>query len=90
MSKNIRLLCPEHSNELQSHKLTPAERASIKPGVFVKINDNQEGFWTKVSWISGDTICGIVDNDLQRLHDFKRGDSLEFTVDSVYQVYKGK
>lgn len=83
-------ICGECADQMRQHQLTPEEIASIKPGVFVKVSHNQEGFFVKVEKVEGDRVTGIVWNDLLKEHPFKFGDFLEVTLDEIYQVYTGE
>lgn len=80
-------ICAECGDKIAAHKLTPDELAQVKPGAWVKIKDNCEGFWVKVvSFSDGVTVRGIVDNDLVREHSFKADDPIEFPIERAYQV----
>lgn len=83
-------MCDECADQLQAHKLTPEEIAMIKPGAWVKVNDNNEGFFVKVTEVKGDKIIGIVDNILVHKHDFQYGDTLEIELREIYQVVPGE
>jgi uncharacterized protein YegJ (DUF2314 family) len=61
----------------------------ILPGHFVKIRrdagEGGERFWVMVERVDGDTITGVVNNNLvfTKLHGLRCGDRVEFARDEV-------
>ena len=62
------------------------ELDDISIGDFVKVCDNDERFWVIVEEIDGDTITGVVDNDLIRDHSFSCGSKISFDKCNVYNI----
>lgn len=70
-----------------------AELKEIKVKDFVKVCIGGERFWTIVEAIEGDSIKGIVNNDLvfTRIHGLKDTDPVVFKMENVYAImaYEG-
>lgn len=81
---------------------TREELDSLRPGVYVKIcaetpahfnpviNNWMEGerFWVEVTEVNGETVRGVVSNDLiaSQYHDLFDGDNVEFHKHCIYTV----
>jgi hypothetical protein len=81
---NIRVVCKDCGiNKTSKEKLD-----ALKVGMFVKTIDNNERFWVKIVEIvlKDDTLKVKVDNDLLNKHDFKCGDIITITKDSIIEI----
>ena len=60
-------------------------------GDFAKVNAGGERFWTRIIWIRGTDLLGIVDNNLVTTadHGLQLGDVIAFTTFNIYQVEPG-
>lgn len=86
MDETYHLICNKYAQELQARKPPKEELALIEPGAWIKIWDNDEFFFVRVTEINGNMIKGIVDNDLVKPHEFKCDDIIEVDLPSVLQV----
>lgn len=67
------------------------ELDALKVGLFVKIGTDTapgERFWAKVTEIHGNTVVGIVDNELIHtgLHGYACYDQIEFKKTNIYNI----
>ena len=62
--------------------------SALNRGWFVKVSAYKEKLWVCVEEVNGDTICGIVDNELAKTeyHGIRDGERVTFHVDCVLDV----
>lgn len=63
------------------------ELNNIKKGDTVKVCENGERFWVNITHIEGDSIKGIVDNNLVCYHSFNFRDTIDFKKENIYSIY---
>lgn len=66
---------------------TKEELDSQVIGNYVKVCHNDERFWVTITAIKGDTITGIVNNNLIRPQPFKLGDTIKFKKHHIFSIY---
>lgn len=61
----------------------------IKEGDFVKISNNKDRFWVKVTEIFPDNIVGIVNNNLTCKVGYNLGDEITFKKEHILDYLSG-
>ena len=65
------------------------ELEALVPGDLVKVCAQSERFWVKLIKVDGDSLEGVVDNDLLRTedHGLDFGHEIEIKLDHVYAIF---
>jgi hypothetical protein len=67
------------------------ELDNIVPGALVKVCNNFERFWCKVTEVQLDgTISATVDNRLFGKYGYNEGDTVTFHKNNIYSIWYGK
>ena len=62
------------------------ELDEIVESQYVKICENHERFWVKITEVDGEKLIGRVDNDLVNEHSFKCDDLVEFEKRNIMNI----